>query len=159
MNLAAGAEATLADRLATLRDSWDERRQVAAVSNGAGFDAHFALLETIHGWLLDATAAVERVYGAAAGAALSPLPCPTDDPPGVVFSLATGYRATFRLERHGSSDRPRWTIEATLTTPGAAGDLSSPAGPGRRAGVWSRRRVEDVVLALAGAMERARVTR
>jgi hypothetical protein len=71
-----------------------------------------------------------------------------------VVTIGTNYTATFALTERTRMGSPRWAIGVTVGAGGPGGGISA-AGPERRNSQWTRGRLEDVLLSVLGAYERA----
>lgn len=140
-------------RVAALRAQWEERREVAGFAGRHDFASQFALLLTLHRWASQAIAAVVTVYGETLTITLSPGPDETTTP---AFTLAIGeqFGAVATLVERRRSPAPQWGISVSVFSPQRDGAITT-AGPERRAGQWSRSRIEELVLSLVGAYERS----
>ena len=137
-------------RVAFLRDTWAERRHLKRVAGATDFESQFTLLELLYGWAETAASDVRAVYRNELPVTLTPPPLANGLQ---VFSVTVGhnYTVTFALTRRQRAGGTTWTIVVTLGADGA----NTAAGPERRNGQWTRARLEDLLLLLLGAYERA----
>lgn len=139
-------------RVRALRDSWEERRQVRQLSHAQEFSAQFRLLATLHAWAVQAIDDIGRVYGPGVSVTLSPARLPSEAG-AFTITVQERFTATFTLmERRGTPGS--WRLDVQVSDRGT-GNGSTPAGPERRHGGWTRARFEEIVLSLLGAYERA----
>lgn len=141
-------------RVAVLRDSWAERRARKGVAGAHDFDSQFGMLLTIYQWAEDAAGDIRAVYGEAMSVTISPPPDRDGSVPAFVVTIGTNYTATFALTERTRMGSPRWAIGVTVGAGGPGGGISA-AGPERRNSQWTRGRLEDVLLSVLGAYERA----
>ena len=126
-----------AQRVQSLRETWLERRMVKALASAHDRESQFQLLATLHQWALQAAADIQRVYGETLIVEVSPAP---------EAGLAERRRAS------GGS----WFVDASVMGGGRGGGAIA-AGPERRNGQWTRGRLEELLLSVLGAYERASV--
>ncbi len=141
-------------RVELLRDSWAERRQLQGLASAHDFESQLRLLATLHAWAETATADVLAVYGAPLTMTVSPKPDSESVSHGFSVTLGESYTVTFSLtdrKRMGSS---RWFVSVTVGS-GEPGGAIVAAGPERRNGQWTQSRLEDILLSVLGAYERA----
>ena len=107
--------------------------------------------------LFEALEDIRNVYHDAMPASITPRPSESDQQPSFTVSVGTGNSATFALGAARRRNGREWHITAQITSAGGiAAEESGPAG--RRVRRWSRRRVDDILLALLGAHERSRAS-
>lgn len=141
-------------RVAQLRDSWEERRALKGFAGASDFNSQYTLLTTIYRWVEEAVADIRDVYGDTLAVNLGPEPNPGGPPPAFALTLGDATTLTFAMVERTRSDSPRWAIAVTIGTGGPAGAVVA-AGPERRSAQWTRARVEDILLSVLGAHERA----
>ena len=141
-------------RVALLRDSWAERRQMKGLAGVHDFDAQLDLLVTLHGWAESAVADIVAVYGDDLAISLGPVPTDSTQNPGFSVTLGDNYTVTFSLTERRRMSGMRWFVAVTVSSVGPGG-ASAAAGPERRNGQWTRARLEDILLSVLGAYERA----
>lgn len=141
-------------RVQSLRDAWSERREIKGLAGAHDFESQFRLLVTLHNWASEAVGEIETVYGDAVHIALSPPP--VQDPYGTAFSVfvASQFTLTFGLTERHRLGGSRWSVSVSLGSTGIGGSAVA-AGPERRNGHWTRGRLEDLLLSVLGAWERA----
>src|SRR4029079_1441522 len=78
---------------------------------------------------------------------------PDADEPSLSFcvSLDETHRVVLQLGDRPRTSRPRLFISMTVGADGAG----VPAGPERRNGLWTRNRLEEILLSVLGSYERA----
>jgi len=141
-------------RVELLRDSWAERRQLKGLASVHDFDSQFALLATLHGWAEAASADIAEIYGPSLGISVSPMPLVSGSNPAFSVSLGDNYTVTFSLSERRRMGGTRWFVSVTVGAGGPGGSIVA-AGPERRNGQWTRGRLEDILLSVLGAYERA----
>lgn len=129
-----------------------------AFASSHDFDSQYQLLLTLHRWAVEGIRDVEEIYGEAVEVDLSPAPDRTGPAPAFSVAVAGTYSVNFALlERtHGGSSH--WAVVASVISNAPRG-LVVPAGPERRNGQWTRTRLEELLLSVLGAYERARTDR
>lgn len=144
-----------AQRVQNLRDAWSERREMRRIAGANDFDSQFRLLITLHRWAAEAVREIQRVYGDDLSISVSPTP--TRDEHGTAFSvfLASTFSASFALVDRPRLGRSRWSVSVTAGSTGGDGGSALASGPERRNGHWTRGRLEELLLSLLGAWERA----
>lgn len=140
-------------RVKSLREAWLERRMVKALAGSHDRDSQFQLLAALHQWAVQAAADIQRVYGEALHVELSPSPEPRDPAPGFSVAVGRGYSVSFGLHQRRRAAGSSWFVDATVVDAGRGGAVA--AGPERRSGQWTRGRMEDLLLSVLGAHERA----
>lgn len=145
---------TFANRVQILHESWAERRQVAKLAGTHDFDSQFRLVATLHEWATEACQDISEVYEERLAVSLSPLPDAEDIPPAFSITIGDRHSVTFSLLERRRMNGSRWHVSVSVASTGPGGSIAH-AGPERRNGHWSRSRVEDVLLSLLGAYERA----
>ncbi|HET7737874.1 MAG TPA: hypothetical protein VFK32_04805 [Tepidiformaceae bacterium] len=143
-------------RVQALRDAWRERREVKGLASNHDYGSQYALLLTIHRWAAQAARQIEEIYGADIAVMVSPAPDKTGIP-AFQFVLADAYTVSFSLEERRRMGNSRWHISVSVAAGGSGGVVA--AGPERRNGQWTRGRVEDLLLSVLGAYERAMADR
>lgn len=141
-------------RVAQLRDSWEERRALKGFAGAPDFDSQYTLLSAIHRWVEEAVVDIRDVYGDALAVHLGPGPLPDTPVPAFALTLGDSTTLTFAMVERTRMDAPRWAIAATIGTGGPGGSVVA-AGPERRSAHWTRARIEDILLSVLGAHERA----
>ena len=142
-------------RVALLRDSWAERRQLKGVASVHDFESQFSLLRTLHAWAEQATEDIRGVYGDELVVSLTPAPSREGPGPGFSVTVGDSYTVAFVLgESARAGGGRRWAIAVTVSSGGPGGGIAA-AGPERRNGQWTRTRLEDLLLSVLGAWERA----
>ncbi len=141
-------------RVAVLRDSWAERRALKGLGGTHDFDSQYNLLQALYQWADEAAADIRVVYGGALAVTLSPLPDRASSAPAFVVTLGDNYTVTFVLSERTRMGSPRWAIAVTIGAAGPGGSIAA-AGPDRRSAQWTRGRLEDILLSVLGAYERA----
>lgn len=119
------------------------------------FDSQYQLLITLHRWAGDAIREVEDIYGESIGVELSPVPDRTATAAAFNVAVAGTYSVNFALQERTHSGSGHWSVVACVISNAPRG-LVVPAGPERRNGQWTRARVEELMLSVLGAYERAR---
>ncbi len=145
---------TFANRVQTLHESWAERRQVARLAGEHDFESQLQLMATLHEWVASASADIAEVYEGQLSVRISPPPGRNDLPPAFTITLEGRHSVTFSLAERRRMNGTRWHVSVSIASSGPGGSIAQ-AGPERRNGHWSRSRVEDVLLSLLGAYERA----
>jgi hypothetical protein len=140
-------------RVALLRDSWAERRELKGLATVHDFDSQFRLLRTLHGWAEAAARDVAEVYGPELSVTLSPAPQRGANP-AFTITVADQFTVTFLLGERRRTAASTWFITVMVGS-GAPGGPIVAAGPERRTGQWTRTRLEDIVLSVLGAYERS----
>jgi len=138
-------------RVALLRESWAERRQLKDLAGAHDFESQFGLLSTLYRWAREAAEDIRAVYGKELSVALGPAPLPGAPQPGFAITIGGHSTATFALAERARAGGSHWSIAVTVGSGGSA----VSAGPERRNGWWTRARLEEVLLSLLGAYERA----
>lgn len=141
-------------RVSVLRDSWAERRALKGLGSTGDFDSQYGLLLTLYRWADEATADIRNVYGDSLAVNISPTPERDGSAPAFVITLGDNYTVTFVLSERTRMGSPRWSIAVTLGAGGPGGSIAA-AGPDRRNSQWTRGRLEDILLSVLGAYERA----
>lgn len=141
-------------RVHNLRNAWSERREIKEIAGAHDFESQFRLLATLHSWAFEAVREIRMVYGDSVHIALSPAPAP--EPYGRTFSVAVAnqFTLTFSLVEYRRLGGVRWSVSVSLGSRGVGGGMAA-AGPERRNGHWTRGRLEDLLLTVLGAWERA----
>jgi hypothetical protein len=147
-----------ARRVQTLRDAWLERRQTQSFAGSHDFDSQYHLILTLHEWACDALEEIATIYGATVDIGLSPAPERGGAAPAFSLAVAGTYSVNFALQERGHPGSGHWTVAASVIS-NAPGGLVVPAGPERRNGQWTRGRLEELLLSVLGAYERARSDR
>ena len=147
-----------ARRVQTLRDAWVERRQTQSFASSHDFNSQYQLLLTLHRWALDAIREVHDVYGDSIWVELSPAPARASTAPAFSVGVAGTYSVNFALQERNIAGGEHWSVMARVIS-SAPRDLVVPAGPERRNGQWTRGRLEELLLSVLGAYERARTDR
>lgn len=140
------------ERVESLRDAWDERREVRPLAAAQDLDSQRRLLAVIHRWAAKAVGDIRQIYGPELQLSLDD--GPVGEPPGfgVVFGGALTLTFTVTEKRRGSAEA--WTIATHLSAVGPG--FLVAAAPQRRNGQWSRARLEEVFLSALGMFERSR---
>ncbi|HMO54335.1 MAG TPA: hypothetical protein PJ994_07520 [Tepidiformaceae bacterium] len=141
-------------RVEILRDSWAERRQLKGLASVHDFESQFALLNTLHGWAEAAATDIRKVYGESLMVTISSIPGRDDSVPAFAVTIGHSHTVTFVLTERRRMNGSRWFISVTVGAGGPGGALVA-AGPERRNGQWTRGRLEDILLSVLGAYERA----
>lgn len=141
-------------RVAQLRDSWEERRTLKSFAGAPDFNSQFALLSSIYRWVEDAVADIRDVYGDSLAVTLGPMPTAEAPAPAFALTLGDATTLTFAMVERTRVESSRWAIAVTIGTGGPGGTVVA-AGPERRSAQWTRARVEDILLSVLGAHERA----
>ncbi|MGE0599758.1 MAG: hypothetical protein AB7J35_11195 [Dehalococcoidia bacterium] len=141
-------------RVELLRDSWAERRQLKGLAGAHDFESQLGLLRTLHEWSDSAVKDIRAVYGKSLATSISPAPTGTTPNPGFSVTLGDQYTLTFSLNERRREGGSRWFVSVTVSSGGPGGNMVT-AGPERRNGQWTRSRVEDILLSVLGAYERA----
>lgn len=144
-----------ARRVRNLRDSWVERRQVQSFAGSHDFDSQYQLLITLYRWASDAIDDIRTIYGESIAVDLSPAPVRDDIPPAFNVAVAGTHSANFALVERMHAGSGHWSVVASVISNTPRG-LIVPAGPERRNGQWTRTRLEELLLSVLGAYERAR---
>jgi hypothetical protein len=97
---------------------------------------------------------IRAVYGKALATSISPAPNAETTNPGFSITLGDQYTLTFSLSERRREGGARWFVSVTVSSGGPGGNMVT-AGPERRNGQWTRGRVEDILLSVLGAYERA----
>lgn len=142
-------------RVRDLQRTWDEHRLTLQLSQANGFAAKLDLLRTIHGWIAESLVSIERYYGRAANPRLDPMPGPEQAQEGFRVTLFDLYSVRFFLSERRSGSAPTWAVAGEARAVGPRPTLSS-VGPTRRHGVWSRERLEQILLSVVSQYERQR---
>ncbi|MCL6644943.1 MAG: hypothetical protein K6U88_08195 [Dehalococcoidia bacterium] len=142
-------------RVEQLRDAWEERRALRGIAGAHDRESQLALLRTLHGWAMEAAADIRAVYGPGLAVEVSRLSADDAAPAAFTVSVARDHTLTFALVERRRVGGVRWHIAVTMSTGGPRGSTVA-AGPERRNGQWTRARLEDLLLSLLGAYERAR---
>jgi hypothetical protein len=142
-------------RVEQLRDTWAERRTLRGLAGAHDRASQAALLQTLHGWATAAAAEIRAVYGGGLPVHVSALPAGDESATAFTVSIARDYTLTFALVERRRMGGARWHIAVTMSTAGPRG-ASVAAGPERRSGQWTRARLEELLLSVLGAYERAR---
>ena len=145
-----------AHRVRELRDSWAERRLVRTLAAAHDHHSQLQLLETLHRWASESCEDVARVYGEGVAAWVDPIGFEAADGAASFHAMVAGYTVIFLLWSPDVA-ASRWSVTATVL-PGGAQDAAI-AGPERRHGHWTRGRIEDLLLGLLSAHERAAAAR
>ncbi len=140
---------TFRGRVEALRDAWAERRQLKQLAGAHDFASQLVLLRTIHGWADAACREIRAVYGTELPIAVSPPPC--ESSPSFAVSIGGGWMAAFAVAERGRPRAAGWAVSVTVDSRGA----TLNAGPQRRFGQWTRGQLEDLLLTVLGAYERA----
>ncbi len=74
--------------------------------------------------------------------------------PAFALTLGDATTLTFAMVERTRVESSRWAIAVTIGTGGPGGTVVA-AGPERRSAQWTRARVEDILLSVLGAHERA----
>jgi hypothetical protein len=141
-------------RVQALRDSWAERRLVQRLAGAHDFDSQYRLLTTLHTWVGEAARDISAVYGSAMSVSVSPVPDALSRTPAFSIVIGGAYTVTFALTERRRMGGPRWFVTVLIGSAGPGGAVAA-AGPERRNGQWTRGRLEDVLLSVLGAYERA----
>lgn len=141
-------------RVELLRDSWAERRQLKGLASVHDFESQFGLLGTLHTWAEEATNDVLAVYGSTLAMSVSPRPDSVNGSQAFSVTVGDSYTVTFSLTERRRMGGSRWFISVTVGSGGPGGSIVA-AGPERRNGQWTRARLEDILLSVLGAYERA----
>jgi hypothetical protein len=136
------------DRVAELRATWSERRDLRQVRSGHDFETLFESFLRIYRWSEICAGEIQFVYGEHAPTQITEIPdrCGTD--PSFQVQVGTGHLLTFFLARQFDTDH--WRIEATVALDGGPPVPATTS----RAG-WTRRSLEDLFLRLMTAFERS----
>ncbi len=140
---------SFASRVRGLRREWTERRQVRRLSLDHNFESQYRLFQTLHLWARQAAVEIQREYSGRLSVKVSPLPAVSERERSFSVVIDDAYSLTFRLEQRGGQSP--WRIVATMST----SDSVEAVSPRRAAAHWTRSRVEELLLALLGAYERA----
>jgi len=140
-------------RVKSLREAWLERRMARALAGSHDRDSQFQLLGALHRWAVQAAADIQRVYGEALHVDLGAPPEAGDPAPGFHIAVGRGYSVSFALRERQRANGSSWFVDATVMDAGHGGAVA--AGPERRSGQWTRSRMEDLLLSVLGAHERA----
>jgi hypothetical protein len=138
-------------RVQLLRDAWMERRELQGMAGLHDFEAQFALLATLYGWAATAVSDIRSVYENELDVRISGPPDADGPRPSFCVTLAETHSVVLELEDRRSTAGPRWFISMTVGADGAG----VPAGPERRNGLWTRNRLEEILLSVLGSYERA----
>lgn len=141
-------------RVAQLRDSWEERRALKGFAGASDFDSQYTLLSAIYRWVAEAATDIRDVYGEGLAVNLGPEPTTGGPAPAFALTLGDATTLTFAMVERTRRDSARWAIAVTIGTGGLAGTVVT-AGPERRSAQWTRARVEDILLSVLAAHERA----
>jgi len=141
-------------RVAILRASWTERRQIKNLAGIHDFDSQLDLLLTLHNWTESATRDIAAVYGETLAISVSPAPAAATANPGFSVTIGDNYTVTFALTERRRMGGIRWFVAVSVGSGGPGGSIT-PAGPERKNGQWTRSRLEDILLSVLGAYERA----
>lgn len=136
-----------------LRDAWAERRQLHGVAGVHDFDSQFTVLRTLHGWAEGAADEIRAVYDDGLAISVSPAPEATTRQPAFSMTVGDAHTLTFILEERPRPGGSSWFISVTMSSGGPGGAIA--AGPERRNGQWTRARLEEILLSVLGAYERA----
>lgn len=145
-----------AQRVQSLRETWLERRMVKALASAHDRESQFQLLATLHQWALQAAADIQRVYGETLIVEVSPAPEAADASPCFHVLVDRGYSVSFGLAERRRASGGSWFVDASVMGGGRGGGAIA-AGPERRNGQWTRGRLEELLLSVLGAYERASV--
>lgn len=147
---------SFSQRVQNLRDAWSERREIKGMAGAHDFESQFRLLMTLHAWASEAVREIQAVYGKELPITLSPPPAPDPHPYGTAFSVfvESQFSLTFGLTERRRLGGGRWSVSVSFGSTGS-GSGAVAAGPERRNGHWTRGRLEDLLLSLLGAWERA----
>ncbi len=141
-------------RVRLLRETWEERRHLAALSTSHDLVSQVTLLLQVYAWVKEARDAILVVYGSGCPVTLSPEPSRRDPLP--AFSFAVGRQGiTFALEERQRGASASWHIAGCLTAGSPRTGPTAMAGPERRNGLWSRLRVEELLLSILSTYERS----
>ena len=142
-------------RVEQLRDAWAERRALRGIARAHDRASQLALLRTLHAWAVEAAADIRAVYGPGLAVEVSRLPADDTEAAAFTVRVAQDHTLAFALVERRRVGGTRWHIAVTMSTGGPRGSTAA-AGPERRNGQWTRARLEDLLLSLLGAYERAR---
>lgn len=138
-------------RVQALRDTWRTRRRMKHLSNQRDLASRFELLQVLHEWTERSIEAIRQVYGNSLAIELTPPPDLAARRLSFTAAFEDAYRVSFELQPRDESGQ-HWDLAVRLTTP----DAVTAAGQARGAGQWTPGRVEDLLLSLLAAFERAR---
>ncbi len=141
------------ERVNALRTAWDERRCVERLAAGHDFASQYGLLLLIHRWVADAVADAVRCYGQDLPISLSPAPPAAGRDTAFHVMVAGTFSLVFGLVERHREGGPSWSVALVERVAGPIDDRPA-TGPSR--GRWTRARVEELMLSLLGAFERAR---
>jgi len=121
------------------------------LSNRRDLASRFELLLVLYEWTERSIEAIRQVYGNSLAIELTPPPDLAARRLSFTATLEDAYRVSFELQPRDESGQ-HWDLAVRLSTP----DAVTAAGQTRGAGQWTPSRVEDLLLSLLAAIERAR---
>ena len=126
-----------------------ERRETGTLSRSHDLESQLRVFENVHRWASECLGDIDIVYGEALNTAIDPL---AGSGASRRFAVVVGgdERATFELVDRGTAERPAWLVVVRVAAGGR------PREAERRIRFWRRPQVEEIVLSLLGAYERAR---
>jgi hypothetical protein len=144
---------TFAERVAALRASWQDTRTAARFGAARDRETQYVALQLVYEWARAAVDQIEAVYGAHLDLRISPLR-PIEHPePGFVVEIED-FAAVAASLAEMKPGEDRWHV--TIATRVSGERTWAIVAPDRRHSFWTRSRVEDVLLSLLSALERAR---
>ena len=88
---------SFSERIRSLRDSWEERRQVEDLATNHDFVRQYRLLLILHEWCAEALAQVAEIYGASLQLALSPRPTSAGEDTAFQVTVADRFSLVFGM--------------------------------------------------------------
>lgn len=142
---------TFPAKVAALHETWLTRRRTKYLSNRRDLTSRFRLLLVLYDWTRRAIEAIAQVYGESLSIELTPPPDLATDQLSFAVTLDGEYRLSFAIYQRDQAAR-QWEFDVQVSTP----DSILSVGRSRGAGQWMPRRVEEALLSLLMAIERAR---
>lgn len=147
-------DSSFAERLKSIRDAWHGDRELFELSRQHDRVSQARVVDLLYDWLEEALADVRCVFGESLVATLSARPLGSDPAPSFTLSVSPGYEISVALVSREAEGGLRW--HTTIATRAGLDAPLHHAGPDRRHAAWTRARIEDLVLSLLSAEERAR---
>lgn len=137
-------------KVTALREAWLVRRHMKHLGQQRDLASRFELLEVLHGWTGRCLEAIADVYGSSLSIDFTPRPDLATDLLSFAVTLQGQYRVSFALYPRDEAQM-QWDLDVQVSTPNSV----LAAGQSRSAGQWTRGRVEELLLTLLAAIERA----
>jgi hypothetical protein len=139
-------------RLRALRDSWNERRETLNPGGEHDLESRTQTLRMLRSWVEQCVPPINEIYESPI-AVLGPVSGGMDSLPSFTLRLHELYSIRFYIEERTTKLGTRFSVSAEARSP--AGRLRATSiGPDRRHGVWSRTRIENIILSLLSEYER-----